>query len=540
MTTTPDASGQTQIIRHQLYHDRWSTLGASTGLLELSDRPTPAMLKEFSLFEGLDDALLEELSPDVSISRWAPDAVLFEQGSYIDLAFYIVDGAVDVFLATDPGAAPIFDPNRTVALPGATASVAQRTLYELQIRAQTGVGEPTLLTTMDVDLPQGTALRLGAAEIFGEIGALSGWPQSATARTAEESRLLQLRLPALTKLKKRSPEFKKRADALYRERTLLFHLSRLPLFAACPEPVVGAVAERAELVSCRPGEGVAKQGDRADALFLVRSGFVKLAQQVAEGELVVAYLSKGMTLGDAEYLIDDVDTWQSTATSVEYSELVRVPYDVVEGLLRDHPELEETLWRSAVQRLKEAGYGRRNLGQSELLEFSLDRGLVQGNSILVIDLESCTRCDDCVRACADTHTGQPRFVREGERYGQFLVTRSCYHCRDPVCLVGCPTGAIHRAAVGDVVEIQDGICIGCTSCANKCPYQAITMVPSGGTWGPSAVPEFLRGKERQVASKCDLCYTSASGPACVRNCPQGCAFRVGSIDAFHNLIEDKG
>ncbi|MCZ6508133.1 MAG: 4Fe-4S dicluster domain-containing protein, partial [Acidobacteria bacterium] len=160
-------------------------------------------------------------------------------------------------------------------------------------------------------------------------------------------------------------------------------------------------------------------------------------------------------------------------------------------------------------------------------------------SILAIDLNRCTRCDDCVRACAATHDGLPRFVREGSTYGNLLVAKSCYHCRDPVCLVGCPTGAIHRAGVGDVVEISPEICIGCSSCANNCPYDAIMMHETGETWPEDTVPEGLRGRDRNLASKCDLCHDTGHGPACVSNCPQGCAYRVGSLEEFEKLLSSE-
>jgi Fe-S-cluster-containing dehydrogenase component len=259
-----------------------------------------------------------------------------------------------------------------------------------------------------------------------------------------------------------------------------------------------------------------------------------MSQRVADGEVAVSYLSKGMALGDVELLLDQ-SGWFATASSVGYSELVKVSQGLVADLL-EQPGVHDQVWQSATARVKESGYSRRHVDYAELLDFSLNKGLVQGNSILVIDLDRCTRCDDCVRACAETHGGRPRFIREGNRYRNQLIARACYHCRDPVCLIGCPTGAIHRAQVGDVVEIQEDICIGCGHCAKKCPYDAIIMQPLGETWPEEALPRHLRGKQRSVASKCDLCHTSPAGPACVNNCPQGCAIRVGTMEEFKSLL----
>jgi Fe-S-cluster-containing hydrogenase component 2 len=179
----------------------------------------------------------------------------------------------------------------------------------------------------------------------------------------------------------------------------------------------------------------------------------------------------------------------------------------------------------------------------------MDTGLIHGESVLLIDLATCTRCDDCVRACAQTHDGTPRFIREGLRYERWSVVTACYQCTDPVCMVSCPTGAITRALGTLEVTINEDICVGCEACAKSCPWDNITMVPNG-------VPtDFIRNysanKNRTVlenpatrmsewseapakfinlATKCDLCVGRADGPACVQMCPHGSAVRVSFKD----------
>jgi len=281
---------------------------------------------------------------------------------------------------------------------------------------------------------------------------------------------------------------------------------------------------------------IAREGELSDAIYLVRSGFVKLLQKFSEGDMVVSYLSKGMFFGEVELLLTELSRWEMTAVSVEFAELVKIPKMVFTKLLREHPAMEENLWEMAVTKIKEAGFSKRNIGSSEFMETALHTGLVQANSLLVMDLNTCTRCDDCVRACAATHNGRPRFVREGNKYNNLLIPKSCYHCRDPVCLVGCPTGAIARTGVGAVVAIDDRICIGCATCANSCPYDSIVMHKTGTIWPENTVPVGLRGLDRLVASKCDLCSDTGHGPACVSNCPNGSASRIGSLNTFLALL----
>jgi Fe-S-cluster-containing dehydrogenase component/CRP-like cAMP-binding protein len=550
MAENPNISmGKTQMKRLEQYKDRWTSYGSNTGIIDISEKPTPAELKRFEIFQEFDDKFLEKISPDVSIAKWKKDTVIFEEGSYIDIAFYIIDGAVEVFLQKQQGGEinrPIFDLSRTVALqapavtgPRLIASAEPKTTFQAQVqKSQPSATQITFLSVMDFDLPVGGRTALGKGEIFGEIGALSGWPQSVTVKTKTEATFIQIRVSAL-RLMRRSKTLKARLDKLYRERSLFTQLKATPLLGTCSDAAIKGLAERVELISCEPDQVITKEGEPATALYLVRSGFVKLSQKFGDGEIVVSYLSKGMTLGETELLLDSGRSSMYTAASKEYSELVKITYPDLLGVVKEFPAVEKLLWQTSVARMKESGYSKKNLRQSEFINTALEEGLVEGNSILVIDLNTCTRCDDCVRGCASTHGGVPRFVREGDKYKNFLITRACYHCEDPVCLVGCPTGAIRRAAVGDVVEIVDSVCIGCKSCANNCPYDAITMTETGKTWPEDMIPEGLRGKEQLLATKCDLCYTLPEGPACVSNCPHGCAMRIGDLDQFKALIAEK-
>jgi len=546
----------TEAKRIAQYKDRWNSFGVNTGIVKISERLTLAELKKYELFQEYDDDnFLEKLLPDISIATWKLGKILFEEGNYLDLAFFVLDGNVEIFLKRLQESAnlsrPLFDASRTMpALDSKTIpatsfpalagdkTASMETMLQSQLRRQSrGDSKTIYLSSLDVDIPAGSIMRLGPGEIFGEIGAMNGWPQSVTARTATECTLLQIRTPALRRMKTESSEFQARLDQLYRERSLATHLKTTPLLQNCDDAFIQALTQKVELVSLRPKKIAIKEGDPVDALYLVRSGFVKLSQQFGEEAIVATYLSKGMTLGEIELLLDDVEKWKFTATSVEHCDLVKIGRADFRELVRQYPAVEKQLWETAVARIKETGGSKKNIGQSEFIDAALEKGLMQGNSILVIDLETCTRCDDCVRACADTHEGQPRFVREGDKYENFLITKSCYHCYDPMCLIGCPTGAIRRANIGAVVEIEDDLCIGCKACANNCPYDAIVMADTGTMWPLDALEKDYRGKPRLLASKCDRCAKTNHGPACVNNCPHGCAIRVASLDEFQRLLE---
>jgi Fe-S-cluster-containing hydrogenase component 2 len=151
----------------------------------------------------------------------------------------------------------------------------------------------------------------------------------------------------------------------------------------------------------------------------------------------------------------------------------------------------------------------------------------------VLDLDKCTRCDNCVRACADAHDGVTRLVREGLRFDKYLVATSCRQCRDPLCMVGCPVGSIRRRNSLEVI-IEDW-CIGCGLCANNCPYGNINLHPFTVEAEDPDAPGHKRAMVREKATSCDLCHDHAE-PSCVYACPHDAAHRVDPRTYFAPIL----
>jgi Fe-S-cluster-containing dehydrogenase component len=156
---------------------------------------------------------------------------------------------------------------------------------------------------------------------------------------------------------------------------------------------------------------------------------------------------------------------------------------------------------------------------------------------MMIDLDRCTRCDDCVRACSSAHDNNPRFVRHGKISGHYMIANACMHCVDPVCMIGCPTGAIHRNSVEGQVVINDSSCIGCMTCANSCPYDNIRMVEIKSEMGES-IRDDKTNAPILKATKCDLCAEQITGPACQHACPHDALKRVDmqKLEEYSNWL----
>ena len=81
----------------------------------------------------------------------------------------------------------------------------------------------------------------------------------------------------------------------------------------------------------------------------------------------------------------------------------------------------------------------------------------------------------------------------------------CNHCTDAPCVEICPVEALFFREDG-IVDFDKNRCIGCKSCMQACPYDALYIDP-----------------ENHTAAKCNYCAHRVDvglEPACVNVCPE--------------------
>jgi len=472
--------------------------------LKLLVSPRVEELRRLPIFSGVPaknlDRLLSKISKHLHWATYERGEVVLNEGDYSDSAYFIVQGAVEVHL----------DGLREAGRRARVRPEAVRRSGPASARDSGMLGRGSAT---------GPRVLLEAGEIFGEISALSRYPASATVRAVEEIQVLQIRLPGLRMLMAASPSFREYLDTRYRQRTLTRHLRQVPLFSEVDPSFLEDLKERAELLSFEPDQLIVEEGAPAEAFYLVRGGYLKVSVSSSGAELAVTYLRKGDYAGEVSLLLEE--RWPFSLRALEYVELVRLGREDFQRMVASYPAVAELLWKEMTERLKVRGLVTRNPISSEYLQMAMDSGLIHGESVLLMDLSTCTRCDDCVRACADTHGGEPRFIREGQKYRHWLIPTACYQCTDPVCLIDCPTGAIRREAGSLEVTIDAATCIGCANCAERCPWGNIVMVEQDSREDSAPV---------ELATKCDLCHGRPEGPACVQMCPQGSTLRISFKD----------
>lgn len=325
-------------------------------------------------------------------------------------------------------------------------------------------------------------------------------------------------------------------------------------------------------------------------LHIVLEGFVKVARRVPAGgdhERIIAYRRSGdYFAGGLDLLGDQRAVTVSAITRVRVAEIAR---PALMQLCARYPQSMQRFQDRLQQYGRElaaahtgrfaasdaAAYAREqaqsgknanplsDTGARAGLHALVSDGVVEGTEVLVIDLDKCVHCGECEAACARRH-GHSRMNRKGLIVGNISIATACRHCQDPACLL-CSRAGIARRPSGEVYITEN--CIGCGICAERCPYDTISMVDlvgeraqpvaSDSLWqrfnsllkqgygkeygkkslpmvaSPTA-PKPLDGYDslmKKVAVKCDLC-AGYDNQACIQACPTGAAFRVQPATFF--------
>ena len=483
-------------------------------------------LQQLAYFQKVSGTFLELNKNAVVRRHYKKGEIVCREGEYGSTAFYILDGTAEVYLESQIGHVKSHG-GATGFLSRLTSTVVGRQEHRREEEGE----RSSIPIDAPVDLPyKNPVATLGPGDLFGEMTCMSLYPRSATVKAATDCVMLEM-LRNVLDIIQRNKTLKAQLDENYKKRALEDHLRSVPMFASLTLEFIDMLRQRVELVKKVKDQVICKQGEPADSFYLIRQGFVKVSEPHPGGELVLAYLGRGGYFGEIGLLGGGRRT--ATCTALDHVELVRIHAEEFNQMIEQFPEVRSSLEQVAYER-QEQNRQRLSTATSMPLDRFLERGLMEAQSLLVLDLERCTRCDACVRACADAHDGITRLVREGLRFDHYLVATSCRQCRDPLCMVGCPVGAIRRR---NSLEVHiENWCIGCGLCAKNCPYGNINLHPYDAMEDDPMAPGRKIAVVKHKATSCDLC-TEHKEPSCVYACPHDAAHRVEPNEFFKWLAE---
>jgi Fe-S-cluster-containing hydrogenase component 2/CRP-like cAMP-binding protein len=416
-------------------------------------------------------------------------------------------------------------------------------------------------------------LKLAQGSFFGEMGVLSDSAEPFTVMAEALSIVLEVPKIAVLQLMEQAPDVRASLDALYEKRALWSYSRNPGGLGALPEAAVAELLWSSRLELLPTGSALFNEHDAPRDVFLVRSGFLRASQR-EEAQLgnpgrerVLTYFREGDVFGVLALLGRETHIGY-TVQAASRSEVIRVPGAALSSLLVRYPQAEAALRQAGFEAealarahnvgvrpprgslppppyVPHSGAAHPLAGTARALEAEVlvEAGLAKGHEILVIDQERCTACSNCIDACERRH-GNSRLQLRGIQVDTYMFPTACRHCDDPTCLM-CSVDGIVRLPSGEIKIVPEN-CIGCGSCAQRCPYGNISMhavekpKPSllvnlmdflaTGSLRERAL-QAVDPKAARVAVKCDLC-AEYSDYACVTACPTGAAFRIDPGEAL--------
>ncbi|MBX3162654.1 MAG: cyclic nucleotide-binding domain-containing protein [Deltaproteobacteria bacterium] len=379
--------------------------------------------------------------------------------------------------------------------------------------------------------PDDTPVKLGRIDqpgnFFGEAALLGRGERTATVTTETDVVLLEIEKHRFDLLTRRYKSVREHLEGVYHARAIATYMRTHRYLSMLDDASRAELGRGARLKLFQRGDQITKKDDPADTILVLKDGVVKATRHSGGQVSILAYFNTHDVVG-----VSDGVTRDFGLEAVGQCEVIFLPRNAFSLTMGRHTEVakhfgkDDMIRKAAMTDLK----GTVMMAAQAFLSAG-----VEVESLLVINLDRCVRCGNCVRACHSRHTYTrldrrgPIFRRraklDARQHEHIMLPASCRHCRDPECMIGCPTGAIQRFADGDV-DINDN-CIGCQNCARKCPYGNITMRPLAEKDRPS--PEVT-----QRAIKCNLCrgYEYSN---CVHECPRGALLRVDPLRYFDEL-----
>jgi Fe-S-cluster-containing hydrogenase component 2/thioredoxin reductase/CRP-like cAMP-binding protein len=391
-----------------------------------------------------------------------------------------------------------------------------------------------------VKLPGVGEFRFKPGDFFGEQSLISGRRRTATVYAGEGCVVVETPRRTMVKLQNSVEAVKRVLDEAFMLRAVQSKFTPNTAHSRLVDLV-----HNTELKLFNAGENIYTEGEEGDDVHLIRLGSVTSVKHTSKKDIITSYMPVGHYFGESGALGDGVRG--DTARANVRTETICLSKESFLSLLEMEPGMQTEVQGHVRDRLTIEARMEAQPRGGELMSFFMSEGLGEGTDVLLIDETLCVGCDNCEKACAESHDGNSRLNREaGESFANMHVPIACRHCEHPHCMKDCPPDAIHRASDGEVY-IDKEACIGCGNCVRNCPYDVISLqknpdekpgllqwLLTGSGPGPGG-KQYKEGDDIKKAVKCDACKDHDSGPACVRACPTGAAMRMNPKD-FVDLV----
>jgi Fe-S-cluster-containing hydrogenase component 2 len=107
----------------------------------------------------------------------------------------------------------------------------------------------------------------------------------------------------------------------------------------------------------------------------------------------------------------------------------------------------------------------------------------------------------------------------------------CLQCPTAECLYVCPVNALRVEPTTGARYIDQDVCVACNRCAEACIFPTSDEQDATNQLTMGQLTRITYDPDKDVFTKCDLCYWREGGPACVERCPVNIRIRQGVLQS---------
>ena len=169
-------------------------------------------------------------------------------------------------------------------------------------------------------------------------------------------------------------------------------LSKIPLFSSLPDDLKSHLSTIVNPKVVAKGEVLFREQQKAEGLYFIISGKVKLMKSNPEGKEILLNVRKtGEMFAEVPLFNKAVGTYPVTATAIESSTIAIIRYDDLENILMEEPHLSTYIFRVMAERLQVAQntlrdvalYGKFGAMASTLVRLCEDYGVEDEEGIVI-------------------------------------------------------------------------------------------------------------------------------------------------------------
>lgn len=129
------------------------------------------------------------------------------------------------------------------------------------------------------------------------------------------------------------------------------NLKKYEFFRNLPESVISRLTEEIKEVSLEAGETLFRKGDPGDALYVIRTGWIKLVSEDADGsEVVLNQIGAGNMIGEMAMI--DQETRSASVVALTDTKLLKLHSENFLELLKQEPDMGIQVIRDISERLR--------------------------------------------------------------------------------------------------------------------------------------------------------------------------------------------